>query len=153
MTRQGLPIASNQTQGSKVGLLDMPVFTALTDKMRWHQTRQGLLAENVANAETPGYGGRDLKQFDLDDQRRAPVSSASVTTAATQPMHFSVSGQPTGAAGGQRMANFEITPEGNGITLEDEMMKVTANMMDYQAATSLYQKSIKILRTALGKQA
>jgi flagellar basal body rod protein FlgG len=37
-----------------MGLMDTPVFSALTDKMRWHQTRQGLLAENVANAETPG---------------------------------------------------------------------------------------------------
>ncbi|HTM77292.1 MAG TPA: hypothetical protein VL133_06655 [Devosia sp.] len=43
-----------------MGLLDMPVFTALTDKMKWHQARQGLLAENVANAVTPGYRGRDL---------------------------------------------------------------------------------------------
>ena len=51
------------------------------------------------------------------------------------------------------MANFEVTPEGNGVTLEDEMMKVTTNMMDYQAATSLYQKSIKIIKTALGKSA
>ena len=56
------------------------------------------------------------------------------------------------ALGAQRMANFEITPEGNGVTLEDEMMKVTTNLMDYQAATSLYQKSIKILRTAMGRQ-
>jgi flagellar basal-body rod protein FlgB len=51
------------------------------------------------------------------------------------------------------MVNFEITPKGNGITLEDEMMKVTTNMMDYQAATSLYQKSVRILKTALGKTA
>jgi flagellar basal-body rod protein FlgB len=58
-----------------------------------------------------------------------------------------------GAFGAQRMANFEITPEGNGVTLEDEMMKVTTNLMDYQAATGLYSKSIKILRTALGRQA
>jgi len=136
-----------------VGLMDMPVFTALTDKMRWHQSRQGLLAENIANAETPGYRGRDLKQFDFADQASANTSVASVTTSATQPMHFAVSGRPTGPAAGQRMANFEITPEGNGITLEDEMMKVTANMMDYQAATTLYQKSIKIIKTALGKQA
>jgi flagellar basal-body rod protein FlgB len=57
------------------------------------------------------------------------------------------------AFGAQRMASFEITPEGNGVTLEDEMMKVTTNMMDYQAATSLYQKSISIIRLALGKQA
>nr|WP_295887002.1 flagellar basal body rod protein FlgB [uncultured Devosia sp.] len=134
-----------------MGLMNMPVFTALTDKMRWHQTRQGLLAENVANAETPGYRGRDLAQYDYAD-RSAGFSSASVTTSATQPMHFSVSSAEGSVFDAQRMANFEITPEGNGVTLEDEMMKVTTNLMDYQAATSLYQKSIKILRTAMGRQ-
>lgn len=134
-----------------MGLMDMPVFSALTDKMRWHQARQGLLAENVANAETPGYKGRDLKQYNLTD-RMGSMSSAQITTLATQPMHFSVSSEG-GPFDAQRMANFEITPEGNGITLEDEMMKVTTNMMDYQAATSVYQKSIRILRVALGKNA
>ena len=134
-----------------MGLMDMPVFSALTDKMRWHQSRQGLLAENVANAETPGYRGRDLAQYDFA-KRAKQMSSASVTTVATQPMHFSVSSEG-GQFAAQRMANFEVTPEGNGITLEDEMMKVTTNMMDYQAATSLYKKSVRILRVALGKNA
>ena len=135
-----------------MAFLNMPVFSALTDKMRWHQTRQGLLAENVANAETPGYRGRDLAQYDFADSNKA-FSAASVTTTATQPNHFSVSSSANSAFGAQRMANFEITPEGNGVTLEDEMMKVTTNMMDYQAATGLYTKSIKILKTALGRQA
>ena len=135
-----------------MGLMNMSVFTALTDKMRWHQTRQGLLAENIANAETPGYRGRDLAQYDYAD-RTASMSSATVTTSATQPMHFSVSSAEGSIFDAQRMANFEITPEGNGVTLEDEMMKVTTNLMDYQAATSLYQKSLKILRTAMGRQA
>jgi flagellar basal-body rod protein FlgB len=135
-----------------MGLMNMPVFTAITDKMRWHQTRQGLLAENVANAETPGYRGRDLAQYDFASRVSSLSSSAAVTTTATQPAHFSVSSSEGGAFGAQRMANFEVTPEGNGVTLEDEMMKVTTNMMDYQAATTLYQKSIKILRTAMGRQ-
>lgn len=135
-----------------MGLLDMPVFSALTDKMRWHQARQGLLAENVANAETPGYKGRDLAQYDYA-ARHSATSSASISTTATQPMHFSVSSGDAGGFDAQRMANFEVTPEGNGVTLEDEMMKVTSNMMDYQAATSLYQKSVRILRVALGKTA
>lgn len=133
-----------------MGLMDMPVFSALTDKMRWHQTRQGLLAENVANAETPGYRGRDLKQYDFAD-REGMLGSSAVVTSVTQPMHFSASSGAGGGFDAQRMANFEVTPEGNGVTLEDEMMKVTTNMMDYQAATTLYQKSIRILRVALGK--
>jgi flagellar basal-body rod protein FlgB len=133
-----------------MGLMDIPVFSALTDKMRWHQARQGLLAENVAHADTPGYRGRDLKQYDFAD-RVGAMSASQVATMATQRMHYSVTSGEGGAFDAQRMANFEVTPEGNGVTLEDEMMKVTTNMMDYQAATSLYQKSIRILRVALGK--
>ena len=96
--------------------------------------------------------GRDLKQYNFDDRMGMMASSSAMVTTVTQPMHFSAS-SGEGAFDAQRMANFEITPEGNGITLEDEMMKVTTNMMDYQAATSLYQKSIRILRVAMGKNA
>jgi flagellar basal-body rod protein FlgB len=47
---------------------------------------------------------------------------------------------------------FEVTPDGNGVTLEDEMMKVAGNQMDYQMVTSLYTRSVRLLRVALGKQ-
>ncbi|MCW5722746.1 MAG: flagellar basal body rod protein FlgB [Devosia sp.] len=135
-----------------MGLMDLPVFAALTDKMRWHQARQGLLAENVANADNPGFRGRDLKQYNFGD-RVNMVSSPEVVTQATQPRHITSSIGASSGFSDQRMANFEVTPRGNGITLEDEMMKVTTNMMDYQAATNLYQKSVRILRTAMGKTA
>jgi flagellar basal-body rod protein FlgB len=49
------------------------------------------------------------------------------------------------------MNNFEITPEGNGVTLEDEMMKVASNQMDYQAATTLYTRSMRLIKTAIGR--
>ena len=54
-----------------------------------------------------------------------------------------------------RIARITLNrPErGNGITLEDEMMKVTANQMDYQAITTLYTRSLKLIRTALGRSA
>lgn len=135
-----------------MGMLDMPVFAALTDKMRWHQARQGLLAENVANADNPGFKGSDLKQYNFEE-RFSLVQAPVVTTAATQPKHFSTTIGASSGFATDKMVNFEITPKGNGITIEDEMMKVTTNMMDYQAATSLYQKSVKILKTALGKTA
>jgi flagellar basal-body rod protein FlgB len=128
----------------------MKLLSALTEKMKWHQTRQSLLAENVANAETPGYKGRDLRSFGFADHM-AGLSTAKVETLTTQPAHFSVQSTSGAGFGSSQMNNFEITPEGNGITLEDEMMKVASNQMDYQAATSVYSRSIRILKTALGK--
>jgi flagellar basal-body rod protein FlgB len=132
--------------------MKLQLLTALTEKMRWHQTRQTLLAENVANAETPGYRGKDLKAFSIED-RMSPMSAATMSTAATQPGHFSVSAGGTGGFDSRDLNSFEITPEGNGITLEDEMIKVSANQVDYQTITALYTRSLKLIRTALGKQA
>jgi len=37
------------------------------------------------------------------------------------------------------------------VSLEEEMMKVSANQMDYAAVTSLYSKSLHLLKTAIGK--
>ena len=40
---------------------DLPILSALRTKMQWHQERQKLLAENVANADTPGFQPKDLR--------------------------------------------------------------------------------------------
>ncbi|RYE09944.1 MAG: flagellar basal body rod protein FlgB [Hyphomicrobiales bacterium] len=127
----------------------LSLFQALGDKMRWHQARQGVLAENVANADTPGYRERDLKAFSLSEVGK---SSAMVTTSVTSPTHISVSsGGGPAAYGSNESGNFEITPSGNGVTLEDEMMKVAGNDMDYQAVTALYTRSMRLLKIAIGR--
>jgi flagellar basal-body rod protein FlgB len=126
------------------------LFQALTDKMRWHQERQGVLAENVANADTPGYVQRDLKAFSFEGDLK---SVAPVTTSATSPNHIQVTSGGRDSRFGSGSSPFEITPSGNGVTLEDEMMKVAGNDMDYQAVTALYTRSIRILKVALGRQA
>lgn len=135
-----------------MGFNQLPLLSALADKMRWHQTRQSLLAENVANAETPGYRGRDLAAYTFADQMKAN-STAQVTTLTTNPNHLVAQSRGDNGFGLTDAQTFEITPEGNGVTLEDEMMKVTANQMDYQAITTLYTRSIKLIRTALGRSA
>ena len=127
----------------------LSLFQALSDKMRWHQERQGVLAENIANADTPGFVQRDLKAFSFDDEMQ---SVAMVTTSTTSPGHISVSSNGGSGRFGNLSRPFEITPSGNGVTLEDEMMKVAQNQLDFQTVTGLYSKSMRILRTALGRQ-
>jgi flagellar basal-body rod protein FlgB len=134
-----------------MALADLPLITALTAKMKWHQTRQGLLAENVANAETPGYRGRDLNPFGFEEHMRN-VSVTRIATDVTNVNHIAAAGTDADGFGARRINSFGVTPDGNGVTLEDEMMKVTANQMDYQAATTIYTRSLRLIRTALGKQ-
>lgn len=148
LTITGQDLPSNAESGD--GKMKLALFDALTDKMRWHQTRQLLLSQNVANAETPGFKGQDLKRFSLD---QVGSSSTSLSTTATQRGHIVATASSDGAFGAQQMNGFEVTPEGNAVTLEDEMMKVTTNQMDYQVVTTIYQRSMKLLRTALGRSA
>ena len=49
-------------------------------------------------------------------------------------------------------AGFHTRPAGNAVNLEDQMLKVSANQMDYAAATSLYSRSLGLLKTAIGKR-
>ena len=71
--------------------------------------------------------------------------------ASTNPAHITGSaGNSAFATGGN--AKYDVKPAGNAVNLEDEMMKVAANQMDYQAATSLYSRSMGLFRTALGKR-
>lgn len=125
----------------------LSLFQALTEKMRWHQARQGVLAENIANADTPNYIERDLAGFSFGDELK---SSATLSTSMTSPMHISASSGGLGGFGDES-SPFEITPSGNGVTLEDEMMKVSGNDMDYQAVTALYTRSLRLLKTAIGR--
>lgn len=134
-----------------MGFMNIELFSALTEKMKWHQTRQGLLAENVANAETPGYRGRDLAAFGFAEHMRN-LSTTQISTAVTARGHIAMAGADADGFGARTINSFEITPSGNGVTLEDEMMKVAGNQMDYQMVTSLYTRSMRLIRVALGKQ-
>ena len=127
---------------------DLPIFSMLRTRMNWHQERQRLLAENVANADTPGYRPRDLSPLDFGRQVQA---SGQLQLALTSPAHLA----GTGAAGSgfavERSGKYEVRPAGNAVNLEDEMIKVAANQMDHQAAISLYSRSMGLIKTALGK--
>ena len=130
---------------------DIPLIAALKGRMQHHQTRQKLLAENVANADSPGYKPRDLKPFDMMVAAQRAGVTGSTGPARTDPKHLG--GGTSGGSETKRGGVFETTGSGNSVNLEDEMMKMSQNNSDYQMATTLYGKSLSYLRLALGKRA
>jgi flagellar basal-body rod protein FlgB len=126
---------------------DLPLFSMLRTKMQWHQERQRLLAENVANADTPNYRPRDLTQLDFGRQVQAASGGLAMTRTAQG--HITAS-DATARFASERNGKYDVKPAGNAVNLEDEMMKVASNQMDYQAAISLYSRSMGLIRTALG---
>ncbi len=70
--------------------------------------------------------------------------------AVTRPGHMRAGGGDPYKA--TQSGSFATTPEGNSVVLEEQMMKITANQMDYQAATSIYQRGMGLIKTALGRR-
>ena len=58
-------------------ITDIPILSMLRQRMEWHQERQRVLAENVANADTPNYRARDLAPPDFSHEMQAVADARS----------------------------------------------------------------------------
>jgi flagellar basal-body rod protein FlgB len=128
---------------------DITLVDMMKQKMRWHEQRQRVLSENVANAETPGYKARDIQapEFNISDERGIKP----VVLAATQSGHIGFASNARLSSADNRQS-YEITPEGNAVVLEDEVMRVSQNVMDYQEVSQLYAKGLSVMKLALGRR-
>ena len=133
---------------------DLKFLGLLKSKMHWHQARQKVLAENVANADTPDFRARELKPMSFGETL-AMTALDGVSQARTHQSHIRGPAMVAASTGVGRLEQdgWEVTPEGNGVVLEEEMMKVAGNQFDFQLASSLYSRSLGLLKTALGRGA
>ena len=109
--------------------------------------RQQVIAENIAHADTPGYRARDIKSFAETLEETVPHFEARMT----RPGHI-----PFGTEN-PAYAPFEVTafgaesPNGNSVSLEDQMMRATDVRQHHDLALGVYRKSLDILRASLGR--
>jgi flagellar basal-body rod protein FlgB len=72
--------------------------------------------------------------------------------AATSPSHFGVAKGATAPAAAKEkpIVPWEISPDGNSVVLEQQMMEASSTQANYQVATELYRKYIGMMKLALG---
>lgn len=134
-----------------MAISDLPMLSALRTRMQWHQERQRVLAENISNSDTPNFKPHDLVEPKFDRFGNSPTGQgAGLSLVRTSAGHIAPSGGNASFA--QNRGGYETRPAGNAVSLEDQMMKVSANQMDYAAATSLYSRSLGLLKIAIGKR-
>jgi flagellar basal-body rod protein FlgB len=137
-----------------MNLPDIPLFAMLRERMSWLNQRQGVLSQNVANADTPGYGARDLKAPDFETLLRNTVKGTEISSGlrTTNSKHIAL--QASAESGGftdYAAPDVEASLNGNSVSLEGEMMKMADTQASYQAATNLYSKAVDMMRTAIGR--
>ena len=108
-------------------------------------TRQALVAQNIANADTPGYKPRDVVPFAELVKSGAAVAGQRATRATH--LHGSFETGPLRISDATRENS---NPNDNGVSLEEEMLNAVAVKRQHDRALAIYRSGLTILRTSLG---
>ncbi len=118
-----------------------PTIALAERRIAWLEERQRVLAQNIANADTPGYQPRDL-----DDFGKRLAGAFGLTR--TSELHLASGGA---ARARPDRAKPDRAPNGNAVSLDREAMKVADTDSAHALATGLYRRWIGLFRTALGR--
>ncbi|MDX2224862.1 MAG: flagellar basal body rod protein FlgB [Rhodospirillaceae bacterium] len=128
----------------------LKLFNMAMTKMNWAAQRQKVLAENVANADTPDYKPRDLKKLDFRHMLRDEVSPVKVARTNAQHLKGTIPEQDQFRSR-TLLKSFEASPDGNEVVLEEQMQKVGDTRSEYNTAVQMMQSHVKMLKMALGR--
>lgn len=130
-------------------LFQLKLFQRMSERMGWLGARQGVLAQNIANADTPHYVPHDMKALKFVDHLN---ETAPIVQARTDPLHMSGSTSRSASIDDQTTRKqYETAPVGNSVVLEEQMVKLADAQHSYQLMTSLYRKHVEMLKMALGR--
>ena len=130
-------------------LFQLKLFQRMSERMGWLGARQEVLAQNIANADTPDFVPHDMKALKFVDHLN---QVAPITQARTNAMHMGGTGQPDASIDEQKTKKqYETAPVGNAVVLEEQMVKLADAQSNYQLMTNLYRKHVDLFKMALGR--
>lgn len=134
---------------------DIGLFQALSAKMDYLNQRQGTIAQNIANSDTPGYRPKDLVDVDfasmVSSKSQGNGKLSNVTIATTDEQHLPAGGSKNMDAKSRKQRDtYEVAPAGNAVIMEEQLIKAEQNSMDYNLMLNIYQKQVGMFRIALG---
>lgn len=133
---------------------NLALLKGLSAKMGYLNHRQSVIAQNIANADTPGYQPQDLTAVNFDKVLKAVdkssgMAKASVST--TSSGHMSPGSSLRDPKTDDQKTVYEVAPTGNAVIMEEQMINSQKTSMDYGLMTSLYQKNIGMIKTSIGR--
>lgn len=127
-------------------MFDAPDVMRMAQELARHSgSRQAVVAGNIANADTPGFRAKDVPEFSTiysDPQTRTEMQ-------ATREGH--ISGAQTSQEWVTIDAGGPASSNGNTVSVEEELVRANSAQSSHTLALTVYQSSLEILRTALGR--
>ncbi len=129
---------------------DIPLFATLKSRLGYLNQREQVIAQNVANSDSPGYTPRDLQPFTVPSGSHRGEGTP-LAPVRTHPAALSGTlARPTSAPWRAKVSpDSETQLSGNQVVLEEQMMKMADARLNYATALGLYQKSLSLMRLAI----
>ncbi len=125
----------------------LEIFRMSGAMSRHAETQQAIVAENIANANTPGYRARGIRPF--AESYRADSDPQMIRT---RPNHLETALRSAPQWHAEVAKNGSASPNGNTVSLETEMLNGVAAKRQHDRALAIYQSSLSILRATLGRR-
>ncbi len=123
---------------------NLDIFRTAMALARHAGTQQAVSAQNIANADTPGYRASDVMGFgEMMQQRSGPDQPR-----ATRSSHLM--GQIDDAVPTTERRK-SADPNGNSVSIETEMMLAVDAKRAHDKSLAIYRSNLNILRTSLGR--
>ncbi|SNR49874.1 FlgB family protein [Puniceibacterium sediminis] len=123
---------------------NLEIFKTAMAMARHAGTQQGVTAQNIANADTPGYRGHDVMGFAQMMDRHSGPDQLRATRAAHL-MGQTATEIPTT----ERRESAD--PNGNTVSIETEMLTAVEARREHDTSLAIYRSNLNILRTSLGR--
>ena len=119
--------------------------------MKYMTNRQTVLAQNIANIDTPGYKARELEK--LDFKKMVDNQTSRLGMNLTSPLHIAGTLPDMGDFKSIKDRDtFETRPTQNNVVLEDQMGKISDTNAQFQLSSTMLKKFTSLYRTAAGNK-
>ncbi len=130
---------------------NVPIMQMMTKKLSWLSRRTEIIAQNVANSETPRYQARDLKEVNFRDLVAREARPQANGPRLTHARHMTGMSANLPFDTEKAADSFETSIDGNDVSLEQQLTRLGQTQLSYEATTNLYRKHLDLFRIALGR--
>jgi flagellar basal-body rod protein FlgB len=116
------------------------IFALAEKRLAWIGQRQSVLAQNIANVNTPGYAARDIKPFSEILAARTQQTDSDIL----QPISTDEASSADRTSSGRSL-------DGNAVVLDQQLEKIAETDTAHQLAANLYKKYVSLFKTAIGR--
>ncbi len=131
---------------------NISLFQAMGAKLNYLDQRQKVIAQNIANADTPNYRPKDLTDVDFGHVLTKVTKDKSIRMNSTQSGHMPSHNQIPDARNIKQKTTYEVAPAENAVVLEEQMLKSNQISIDHGLMLNVMKKNVGMIRTALGNQ-